>query len=109
MRGSAAACAMVAALMGTYAEVWQWVCSGVVYGTLGTCLIQMPQAAILSNWFFRKTGLALGVSTAVGSHGVGNFGSFGSRLVGLSFDVTRSFAPAYQSWRTRWAASFAFS
>lgn len=69
MSVSAAACAIAAALMGTYTEVWQWVCSGIVYGTLGTCLMQLPQAAILSNWFFRKTGLALGISTAVGSIG----------------------------------------
>lgn len=73
MSVSAIACAVAAALMGTYTEIWQWVCSGVVYGTLGTCLMQLPQATILGNWFFRKTGLALGLSTAVGSIGSASF------------------------------------
>lgn len=73
MSTSAIACAAAAALMGTYTEIWQWVCSGVVYGTLGTCLMQLPQATILGNWFFRKTGFALGISTAVGSIGSASF------------------------------------
>ena len=66
---SAIACALAAALMGTYTEIWQWVCSGVVYGTFGTCLMQLPQAAILGIWFQKKTGLAMGIATAVGSIG----------------------------------------
>lgn len=69
MSVSAIACAVAAALMGTYTQIWQWVCSGIVYGTFGTCLMQLPQAAILGNWFEKKTGLAMGISTAVGSIG----------------------------------------
>lgn len=70
---SAIACALAAALMGTYTQIWQWVCSGIVYGTFGTCLMQLPQAAILGNWFEKKTGLAMGISTAVGSIGSAAF------------------------------------
>ena len=73
MSVSAVACALAAGLMSTYTEVWQWVCSGVVYGTFGSCLMQLPQAAILGNWFQKKTGLAMGISTAVGSIGSATF------------------------------------
>lgn len=73
MSVSAIACAVAAALMGTYTQIWQWVCSGIVYGTFGTCLMQLPQATILGNWFQKKTGLAMGISTAVGSIGSATF------------------------------------
>ena len=73
MSVSALACALAAGLMSTYTAIWQWICSGVIYGTFGSCLMQLPQAAILGNWFQRKTGLAMGISTAIGSIGSATF------------------------------------
>ncbi len=81
MSVSAVACALAAGLMSTYDAVWQWVCSGVVYGTFGSCLMQLPQAAILGNWFQRKTGLAMGVATAVGSIGSAVFAPMFAHII----------------------------
>ena len=66
-------CAGAAAAMGTYTEVWQWVVSGILFGTFGACILQLPQVTILNNWFEKRTGVAMGVSTAFGSVGTAIF------------------------------------
>ncbi|MCI8468995.1 MAG: MFS transporter [Eggerthellaceae bacterium] len=62
---SALGCVAASALMGTYDEAWQWMISGLLYGSLGAGLMYLPQAVVIGNWFDRRRGLALGISTAV--------------------------------------------
>lgn len=62
---SALGCIAAAALMGTYTQAWQWMISGFLYGSLGAGLMYLPQAVVIGNWFDRRRGLALGISTAV--------------------------------------------
>lgn len=64
---SALACAIAAALMGTYTQLWQFIVSGLVFGVFGTCVFQMPAAAMLGNWFDRRAGFALGLASAFAS------------------------------------------
>lgn len=90
MTTSAIACGIAAAAMGTYTEIWQWVASGVVYGTFGTCLMQLPQATILTNWFVKRTGLAMGLSTAVGSIGSAVFAMIFANII-----IAVGWRPAY--------------
>ncbi len=50
------------ALMGTYTQIWQWIISGIVIGAFGSCVLMIPSAAMIGNWFAKKAGLAMGIS-----------------------------------------------
>lgn len=63
----AVACALAAGMCSTYTHVWQWVCSGAVYGIFGCCVFQVPAATMLGNWFKKRGGIAMGISAAVAS------------------------------------------
>ena len=54
-------------LMGTYTEAWQWSISGLLHGAIGGGLMYMPQAILIGNWFQKRRGVALGISTAAAS------------------------------------------
>lgn len=45
-----------------YTELWQWIMSGVLVGAFGACVLMMPSAVMIANWFNEKSGLAMGVS-----------------------------------------------
>jgi|GEM_PF-144239 len=64
---SAIGCVLGAFLMSTYTQWWQWIISGILYGSFGAGLLYMPQAVILGNWFHERQGLALGISLAAAS------------------------------------------
>lgn len=51
------------ALMGTYTEIWQWIISGAVIGFFGSCVLMIPSAAMIGNWFAKRAGLAMGIAS----------------------------------------------
>lgn len=55
------------ALMGTYTEVWQFWVSGAVIGLSGGFYFMVAAPYLVTNWFAKKTGLALGVAGIIGS------------------------------------------
>ena len=54
------------ALMSTYTEVWQFWVSGAVIGISGGFYFMVAAPNLITNWFAKKTGLALGVSSVIG-------------------------------------------
>jgi MFS family permease len=57
------AVASAAALMSTYTELWQFIFSGAIYGSFGTCVFMVPYSSMLGNWFMKRTGVAMGVAS----------------------------------------------
>lgn len=55
------------ALMGTYTAVWQFWISGAVIGLAGGFYFMVASPYLITNWFAKKTGLALGVAGIIGS------------------------------------------
>lgn len=55
------------ALMGTYNEVWQFWVSGAIIGLSGGFYFMVAGPYLITNWFAKKTGLALGVMGIIGS------------------------------------------
>jgi MFS family permease len=49
-------------LMSTYTEPWMWWISGAFIGGLGAFVMFVPIPVILSQWFAKKTGLAIGIA-----------------------------------------------
>lgn len=61
-----ASCAVAAALMGTYTEVWQWSISAVLYGSLGVLgTMELACPIIIGNWFAKRAGFAIGAMGAI--------------------------------------------
>ena len=54
------------ALMGTYTEVWQFWVSGAFIGLSGGVYFMVAAPILVTNWFAKKTGLALGVAGIIG-------------------------------------------
>lgn len=81
---SAVACALAAGLCSAYTQVWQWICSGVVYGTFGCCVFQVPAAAMLGNWFKKRAGIAMGISAGVASVATAIFAPMYSWVIQLA-------------------------
>lgn len=66
------------AAMGTFDSLWQWYAAGTIQGIASAFLCMVPAPILLSNWFHRKTGTAIGISAAfsglagmLGSSGLG--------------------------------------
>lgn len=57
--------AAAVALMGLYTQPWMWILSGIVFGTFGCCVFTIPLVTMIGNWFSKKTGMAMGIATAV--------------------------------------------
>lgn len=55
------------ALMGTYTEVWQFWVSGAVIGLSGGFYFMVAIPFLVTNWFAKRTGLAMGVAGIIGS------------------------------------------
>lgn len=81
---SAVACAFAAILCSTYDYVWQWICSGVVYGTFGCCVFQIPAATMLGNWFKKRAGVAMGISAGFASIAAAVLAPFYSYMIQLN-------------------------
>lgn len=54
------------ALMGTYTAVWQFWISGAVIGLSGGFYFMVAAPYLITNWFAKKTGFALGVAGIIG-------------------------------------------
>ena len=51
--------------MGFYTAPWMCICSGIVFGTFGCCVFTIPLVSMIGNWFHKRTGVAMGIATAV--------------------------------------------
>lgn len=49
--------------MGLFHEVWQWYIAGPVLG-IAACAFMLPAPIMISNWFKKRTGLAMGLAMA---------------------------------------------
>lgn len=76
-----------AALLSVYNNVYMWYVAGAIQGLLGAFILLVPSPMILSNWFHKKTGFAIGLAMA--------FSGFG----GIVFNPIISGALAAWGWR----------
>ncbi len=65
MTASTVAVALAVGAMGFYTAPWMWICSGIVFGTFGCCVFTIPLVSMIGNWFHKRTGVAMGIATAV--------------------------------------------
>ena len=65
MTVSTLAVALAAGAMGFYTAPWMWICSGIVFGTFGCCVFTIPLVSMIGNWLHKRTGVAMGIATAV--------------------------------------------
>lgn len=78
---SSIAVALAAGLMGTYTMVWQWICSGLVFGSFGCLVFHLPLVTIVNNWFEDRVGMAMGIATAVSAAAIMFFSPFIQGLI----------------------------
>jgi MFS family permease len=69
LSGSFIICIAAFACMGFYTEMWQWYASGIVIGLSGGFFFMVGAPIIVTNWFARRSALALGVVTIIGALG----------------------------------------
>lgn len=69
LTGSFLVCVGALALMGTYTELWQWYASGVVIGLTGGFFFMVSAPIIVTNWFAKRAGFALGLVTIISAVG----------------------------------------
>ncbi len=66
-------------LMSRFTEVWQWYIAGSVLGFASSFVFTLPTVLVISNWFKKKTGQAMGIAMACAGIGgaimnpLGNF------------------------------------
>ena len=82
-----------ALLMGMAQELWHWYAVGLIQGIASAFLCFIPAPILLSNWFHKKCGLAVGISAAFS----GLVGMIGSAALGF---IIPSFG---------WRAGYVFS
>ncbi len=75
-------------LMGTFTELWQFYLFGMIQGASTSFIGLIPAPILLGNWFYKKTGTAVGISSAFS----GLAGMVGSSVLGMVI-------PAF-GWRT---------
>ena len=68
--------ALAAGLMSTYNYVWQWMCSGLIFGSFGCCVFHLPLVTLINNWFEDRIGVAMGIATAVSAIAIMFFSPF---------------------------------
>ncbi|MEL1136082.1 MFS transporter [Desulfitobacterium sp. THU1] len=64
LTGCYSAVILAIAAMSQYQSVWGWYISGAVLGIAGAFCFLIPAPVILSQWFAKKTGLAVGIAMA---------------------------------------------
>lgn len=67
------------AAMGSFHELWQWYGAGILQGAASAFLCMVPAPILLNNWFYKKTGTAVGISAAFS----GLMGMAGSSALGV--------------------------
>ena len=73
--------ALAAGLMSTYHYVWQWILSGLVFGSFGCCVFHLPLVTIINNWFDDRVGIAMGVATALSAIAIMFFSPFFQHII----------------------------
>ena len=68
--------ALATGLMSTYQHVWQWICSGLVFGSFGCCVFHLPLVTLIGNWFEDRVGIAMGIATALSAIAIMFFSPF---------------------------------
>ncbi len=68
-------------LMGTYTHLWQWIASGVVFGTFGSCVFMVPYSSMIANWFKKKAGFAMGAASCCAALSAALFAPFYQLLI----------------------------
>ena len=66
-------------IMSTYHHLWQWYLSGLMIGLSGGFVFLVPGPVVLSNWFLKRRGLAIGVAgmgICIGAAVMGPVGDF---------------------------------
>ena len=51
-------------LMGTFSQIWQWYVAAIVQGIASSFLAFVTTPLLLGRWFYKKLGLAIGLSSA---------------------------------------------
>lgn len=77
-----------AACMPLCSEVWMWYVIGAIQGLLGAFIFLVPAPVILANWFYKRSGFAVGFAMAF------------SGLGGVIFNPLISAAIAAWGWQT---------
>ncbi len=77
-----------AALMPSCTDVWMWYVIGAIQGLLGAFIFLVPAPVILANWFYKRSGFAVGFAMAF------------SGLGGVIFNPIISAAIAAWGWQT---------
>ncbi len=65
MTVSTIAIVLASAAMGTYTEMWQFILSGVIFGSFGSCVFMLPYSSMITEWFSKRAGLAMGIASCV--------------------------------------------
>ena len=64
------------ALMGTYTQLWQWIASGIVFGTFGSAVFMVPYSSMIANWFLKRSGFAMGAASCCAAIAAAVFAPF---------------------------------
>lgn len=80
-------------MMGTFTELGQWYAIGILQGVASSFLCFLPAPVLLTNWFHKKSGTAIGISAAFS----GLVGMMGSSGLGAAIPVF--------GWRVCYAAT----
>ena len=70
---------LCSAAMGMSSQLWHWYVIGTVQGIASSFLCFLPAPILLGNWFYKKTGMAVGISAACS----GLAGMLGSSALGF--------------------------
>ena len=70
------------AMMGTYTEIWQWYASGVVIGLSGGVYFMVGAPIVITNWFAKNSGFALGFTTVIGAIGAAIISPVEATIIG---------------------------
>lgn len=69
------------ALMGTYTQLWQWIASGIVFGTFGSCVLMVPYSSMIANWFKKRSGFAMGAASCCAALSAALFAPFYQAII----------------------------
>ncbi len=69
LTGSFLVCIAALACMSFYTEIWQWYVSGFIIGLSGGFFFMVSAPIIITNWFAKNSGFALGLVTIISAVG----------------------------------------
>jgi MFS family permease len=64
-----------------FAEVWQWYIIGLIIGIIGSFNFICLSPILLENWFYKKTGTAVGIAMACAAGGGAIFSILGTAII----------------------------